>query len=309
MQKVKIDIVYTYVNSKDKKWKEKREKTKLEYYNSEINNIDSNISDRFDDNDELKLSLRSISNCLDFVRNIYIVTDDQIPEWINIHHNKIKIIDHKDIIPHEYLPTFNSHIIELFLHKIPNISSPFMYLNDDIIFMKKMKITDFIDFNDNKFYVFLDNKNYTKKGIPTVNEYGFRSAWKNSNKWLDDNFICESRKKMAHSPMIIYPHILNSIISLMDTKLHNIYNNRFRSINDYNILCSIYMYYSIYNNFAKIYNNSNEHFCCSIFNDDNFSKINNIIDHIYILCINSYSEDVFNYLSTIKYPLQSCFEI
>lgn len=44
---------------------------------------------------------------------------------------KIKYINHEDIIPKQYLPTFNSHIIETFIFRIPNLSEYFIYLNDD----------------------------------------------------------------------------------------------------------------------------------------------------------------------------------
>ncbi|WP_352074796.1 hypothetical protein [Escherichia coli] len=48
---------------------------------------------------------------------MYIITDNQTPEWIDLYSN-VTIIDHRDIIPKEYLPTFNSHVIEAYLHKI-----------------------------------------------------------------------------------------------------------------------------------------------------------------------------------------------
>ena len=34
---------------------------------------------------------------------------------------KLKLVSHKDYIPAEYLPTFNSNVIELWLHKIPEL--------------------------------------------------------------------------------------------------------------------------------------------------------------------------------------------
>ncbi len=157
-----MDIVYTYVNSNDEEWKQQRLDAKSEYYDPEINNFDSDTTDRYMDNDELRYSLRSVEKHLQWIRNIYIVTNGQIPGWINT--NKVKIINHSEIIPEEYLPTFNSHVIELYLHKIPGISSPFMYLNDDIIFVKNMEISDFIT-KENKFYTFLHPDQYTKNGI------------------------------------------------------------------------------------------------------------------------------------------------
>lgn len=312
-----MDIVYTYVNSSDINWQEKYKINKLLYFNESINNIDSNTNNRFQDNGELKYSIRSVEKYLKFVRNIYIVTDNQIPYFLN-NNSKIKIIDHKDIIPNEYLPTFNSHVIELYLHKIPNLSSPFMYLNDDIIFTKELTIDDFI-YNYKKFYVFLDPKNYTKKGIPITTEYAFRSAWKNSNKWLDDNFKIENRLKMQHAPMIIFKNIIYDLFSYesLYNKIIETSKNKFRSINDINLLCSIYIYYCLYLNKAI----NNTHIICkSIFSDiiNDDIQLYNILTNcendydnynsISILCVNEFNKKIEKFLNK-KFPTKSKFEI
>lgn len=309
-----MDIVYTYVNNNDKIWQDKYNINKLHYFNESINNIDSNTTNRFSDNNELLYSLRSVEKYINFYKNIYIVTDNQIPNFLNLNNNpKIKIIDHKQIIPKEYLPTFNSHVIELYLHNIPNLSSPFMYLNDDIIFTKPLSINDFI-YNYKTFYVFLDPINYTKKGIPIINEYGFRSAWKNSNKWLDENFKIEDRLKMQHAPMIIYKDIIYELFNLLHSKIIETSKNKFRSINDINLLCSIYIYYSLYKNKA-INNESLSLECKSIFNDviNNNNKLNNIFqqitnNEISILCVNEFNSHVNNFLIN-AFPNKSSFEI
>ena len=58
---------------------------------------------RFEQVDELKYSLRSVCNYLPWIRYIFIVTANQIPSWLNTNHPKIKIVDHSDFIPQEYL--------------------------------------------------------------------------------------------------------------------------------------------------------------------------------------------------------------
>lgn len=296
-----MDIVFTYVNSNDENWRLKRLDTKEKYYDVTINNFDSNISARYDDHNELLYSLKSVEKYLPWINSVYIVTDNQIPECLNecthsfseSFKSKIKIIDHTEIIPKEYLPTFNSHVIELFLHKIPGLSSPFMYLNDDVIFLKEMKLSNFIQKNDDegKIVVFLD-KCFTKKGKPNVEEYGFRSAWKNSNRWLDDNFKIEDRKKMSHAPMIIDINIMNTIWEIMYSELINVCKMRFRSIIDYNVLCSIYIYYCLYKNKAVI---SEGVKCKSIFSDTIITNISEL-EEIDILCVNEYNEKIFEYL-------------
>ena len=59
------------------------------------------------DNGELRYSLRSVETFAPWVRNIYIVTNGQVPAWLNVNHPRIKIIKHEDIFPNkEDLPTF-----------------------------------------------------------------------------------------------------------------------------------------------------------------------------------------------------------
>ncbi len=117
-----IDLVYLWVNGNDPKWLEKRQR----YLTEKID-----ISGRYEDNQELKYSLRSVEKYIPWIRNIFIITDNQIPDFIDINHPKIKIIDHKEIMPQEILPTFNSSVIEHFLHNIPDLSEQFIFSNDD----------------------------------------------------------------------------------------------------------------------------------------------------------------------------------
>lgn len=83
-----------------------------------------------------------------WVQTIYIVTDAQSPPWLSEqNHPKIKIIDHTEIIDKQYLPTFNSHVIEANLHKIPNLSEHFIYFNDDVFVARPLKAEHFFRAN------------------------------------------------------------------------------------------------------------------------------------------------------------------
>lgn len=117
-----IDLVYLWVDGNDPKWIKKKNK-----FSGHI----TNSSGRYQDNEELKYSLRSIEKHMPWIHKIYIITDQQIPPFLDISHPKISIIDHKDIIPEKYLPTFNSVVIEYFVYRIPNLSEFFLMANDD----------------------------------------------------------------------------------------------------------------------------------------------------------------------------------
>jgi hypothetical protein len=83
--------------------------------------------------------LRSLAEYAPWINHIYLVTDRQIPSWLNRHNKKISVIDHTDIIPHQFLPTFNSHVIEFYLHLIPNLSDHYIYFNDDFFLSAPVK--------------------------------------------------------------------------------------------------------------------------------------------------------------------------
>lgn len=82
---------------------------------------------RFQDNDELKYSLRSLEKHANWVRNIYLVTNGQVPNWLNVSNPRIRLVTHEDIFPNKtHLPTFSSPAIESHLHRIKGYSLLFV---------------------------------------------------------------------------------------------------------------------------------------------------------------------------------------
>ena len=134
-----IDLVYLWVDGNDPKWQAKRNA----FLERKVENSLSSFNGRYVNNDELKYSLRSVERYAPWIRKIFIVTDDQTPEWLDIENPKIKIIDHKEILPAESLPCFNSNVLEHFLYKISNLSEYFILSNDDTFFNKIVSPTTF----------------------------------------------------------------------------------------------------------------------------------------------------------------------
>ena len=63
--------------------------------------------------DQLKYSLRSIELFASWTRDIYIVTNGQTPNWLNLEHPRVKLITHEEIFTNQSnLPSFNSAAIE-----------------------------------------------------------------------------------------------------------------------------------------------------------------------------------------------------
>ena len=58
----------------------------------------------------------------------------------------LTVIPHEVIFPeHRHLPTFNSHAIELHLHRIPGLSRRYLYLNDDVFLGRPINLGDFLN--------------------------------------------------------------------------------------------------------------------------------------------------------------------
>lgn len=137
-----IDVVYTWVNGKDREWLAKKARALGE---SAVESFVKEAADgaRFADHDELRYSLRSIEQFAPWVNKIYIVTDGQVPEWLQPN-ERITVVDHRQIFPSANdLPTFNSHAIEASLHRIPNLSEHFLYINDDVLFTRPVRPEQF----------------------------------------------------------------------------------------------------------------------------------------------------------------------
>lgn len=136
-----IDLVYCWCDSSDENFqREKEELAKNFNLEAEANN-----KCRFIDNEELRYSLRSVEKNAPWINKIYIITNKQVPHWLNLNHPKIKIVDHTEIMPKEALPNFNSNAIEHCIKNIPNLSEKFLYANDDMLITKPVLPEFFFD--------------------------------------------------------------------------------------------------------------------------------------------------------------------
>ena len=122
-----IDLVYLWVDGNNPEWLAKR----AAFLDGKTDNS-LTTSRSYLNNDELKYSLRSVERYAPWIRNIFILSDNQKPKWLDISNPKIKIIDQNDILPNKSLPCFNSNVLEHFLYKIPNLSEHFLLSNDDM---------------------------------------------------------------------------------------------------------------------------------------------------------------------------------
>ncbi len=140
--KLIVDLVYLWVNGNDQDFA----KEKL-FWQKKLNIAQdaNNCTCRYVDQEELRYSLRSVAKNIPWINKIYIVTNGQVPEWLDITNPKIKIINHSEIMPLDVLPTFNSRAIEFSVANIPGLSEYFLLANDDTFVNKPVKPSFFFD--------------------------------------------------------------------------------------------------------------------------------------------------------------------
>ena len=125
--------------------------------------------------DEIIYSVNSVIIFIPWIRKIFIVTNNQIPQIDNqlISSGKVVIIDQNTIVDSKYLPTFNSDVIESFLHNIPNLSEIFLYNNDDMMHLNYIDRRDIYEVRNNKILLKIRN-NYNKNSRVHQVEYSLR---------------------------------------------------------------------------------------------------------------------------------------
>lgn len=248
-----IDLVYLWVDGNDPAWQAKRNA----FIGKTEDNSPVNCKGRYANNDELKYSLRSIEKYAPWIRRIFIVTDNQIPEWIDTSNPKIKIIDHTDIMPAESLPCFNSSVIEHFLYRIPGLAEHFLFANDDMFVNKEVTADDF----------------FTPEGFPIVRltRKPFRKM-----QWLWRERICKKplknySKMIARSSQLVndkygiyytgLPHhnidayLKSDYRRIVEEVLHDEFsaNNRNRMRNDNDVQRSVVAYIALAEKRGKLH--------------------------------------------------------
>lgn len=99
-----------------------------------------------------RYSLRSLEVNAPWIRNIYIVTNGQVPSWLDTTNPRVHIITHAMIFPNaSFLPTFSSPAIEMNLHRIPGLSDYFIYFNDDVFLGRPVFPYDFMSLPNTQY--------------------------------------------------------------------------------------------------------------------------------------------------------------
>lgn len=246
-----IDFIITWVDMNDPKWQSEFFK-----YSKDKNNTKNGVSEaRFRDNGLLKFWFRGVEKFAPWVRKIHFVTSGQKPDWLDENNPKISIVSHEDFIPSQFLPTFNSVVIERYLHKIPDLSEHFVYFNDDFYIINKIGKDRFFknglpcdiavfDYNPSwsqwyvriKNNIKLINRHFDKKEVMAQwhdkwfnKSYGFKMRWNYILKFYN-KFIT---LRVPHNAQPYLKSTFDEVWAVAEKELTETSSNRFRALNDY----------------------------------------------------------------------------
>ena len=250
-----VDAVITYVDASDPEWRASMEQFRATDWTPDFNLPDSAVINRFRTLNELKYCLRSIESYAPWIRNVHLVVagPSQLPSWLNVGSPRLRIVEHAQIIPSAYLPTFNSHVIEAHLHRIRDLSETFLYFNDDIFLGRLTKREDFIEPNG-QLRFFPDGgkgKSAAPTGTPGKKDSSHQAMWRNVNAWLDRRYKAESRSVMIHTPGVLSRSLMETIWAQLGAELDETSRHRFRDMRDYGMTCALHPYVAWYEGVGK----------------------------------------------------------
>jgi len=268
LKNIPVDAVITWVNGNDKNWQEKINA----YSESKINFSSENHLKRYNSIGEIDIAIKSIIKFAPFIKNIFLVTDNQSPESFDslksLAQKKgitLKLVDHKTIFKgfEEYLPTFNSPSIETMLFNIPNLSEHFIMFNDDTFIMRKVSIKDFFineepiirgiwqPFNENRPLRKAYQEILSLLGKPVKkNKYSFKKLQQSSAKLaLMDKYV-----RRFHTPVCVRKSTLSNFFK-EDTLIRQNIQHRFRNESQF-LISSLSEHLEIKNNTYHYRNNS-----------------------------------------------------
>ncbi|WP_205471518.1 stealth conserved region 3 domain-containing protein [Nocardioides sp. SYSU D00038] len=240
-----IDVVYTWVDGADPAWNAAREDRLAALTGaarSTAQTRESSGQARFLSRDELRYSMRSVHLFAPWVRHVYLVTAGQVPPWLDTDHPGVTVVDHREILPADALPTFNSHAIETGLHRIPGLAEHFIYFNDDFFLGRPLRPEAFFT-PSGLSATFLARHAIGLTDNPDAPPF-LKAAW-NNRRLLQEAFGVVTTNNLAHVP---YPH-RRSVLEEIEQRFGDVVGatarSPFRSGTDISMLSSFAQHYAL----------------------------------------------------------------
>ena len=232
-----VDVVYTWVDGNEPTWAARRAAHLGESYHAEASSAARYLS-----RNELRYSLRSLHLYAPWVRRVFIVTDDQVPDWL-APDERVSVVSHREIFgDQDWLPTYNSHAIETQLHHIPGLAEHFVYLNDDMFFGRPTTPNAF--FLSNGIVKNFPSLSRVPQGRITEADTPIDAACKNNRRLLENDFGATITQSMQHVPYALRREILYEIEERYPLAYSLTAASRFRSPTDHSFTSSLHQNYA-----------------------------------------------------------------
>ncbi|GAU70544.1 phosphotransferase [Streptomyces sp. NBRC 110611] len=238
-----IDVVYTWVDGTDPEWLARKEKVQAEHGMLAAESAGS--AARFRSRDELRYSLRSLDMHAPWVRNIYLVTDDQTPDWLDTDHPRVRVVSHREIFGDTgRLPSFNSHAIESRLHRIEGLSEHFLYFNDDVFVGRPMRPETF--FHGSGASKCFPSPTTVPAGDPSQDSDLVFAAAKNNRALIEREFGKVLANTFLHAPHPLRRSVLQEIEERFPEETARTAAAQFRERGDLAIPSSLHHWYGLF---------------------------------------------------------------
>jgi glycosyltransferase involved in cell wall biosynthesis len=235
-----VDVVYTWVDGDDEAWLAARDE-RITGLGGTPSARASGAS-RYRSRDELRYSMRSIHLFAPWVRRIHLVTAGQVPDWLDTSHDRIRVVDHREILPGSALPTFSSHAIETRLHAVPDLADHFVYVNDDV-FLGRPRRKEHFFAPGGQYAAFVAD--HRAVGLPGTDDRPYLSAAQNNRRLLADAFGVTLTHTMMHSPHPQRRTTLEEISARFPDEVSRTTHAPFRSETDLSMLSSFAQSYGL----------------------------------------------------------------
>ena len=233
-----VDIVYTWVDGADPSWREQRERWSGTHSAAAA---DATLESRFTSRDELLFSLRSVHRNAGWVRRIFVVTAGQRPSWL-VEDDRLRVVDHSEIFPADWLPTFNSHSIESRLHHVPGLAEHFLYFNDDFFLGEPVAPTDF--FTGNGLPIFFEGEaKVPPSGGGGGALLGVDAGAVNGQALIRSRFGRVIDRKLLHAPYALRRSVLADAEREFPDAFTSTGSSRFRATTDVSIASAFAHHY------------------------------------------------------------------
>ena len=186
--------------------------------------------------------MRSIHLFAPWVRRIHLVTAGQVPSWLDTTHDRVRVVDHREILPESALPTFSSHAIETRLHAVPDLAEHFVYVNDDVFLGRPRRPEHFFR-PGGQYAAFVAD--HRAIGLPGTDDRPYLTAAQNNRRVLADAFGVALTHTMMHSPHPQRRTTLEEIAARFPAEVERTTHAPFRSETDLSMLSSFAQTYGL----------------------------------------------------------------